>query len=52
MTDGAVLVIKLEVAVMFAVPDETAVTNPVELTVATEVLLEAQVSVAVIGFPF
>ena len=52
MTEGAVLVIEPEVAVMLAVPAEIGVTNPVELTVATAVLLEDQVIVAVIVLPF
>ena len=39
-------------AVMLAVPAETGVTVPLELTVATAVLLEAHVSAAVIGFEY
>jgi hypothetical protein len=51
MTEGA-LVIPLLEAVIFAVPALTGVTKPVELTVATEVLLDVQVSVAAIGLEY
>ena len=51
MTEGALLVILPLEALIFAVPGATGVTKPVELTVATALLLEVQVSVAVIGFP-
>ena len=51
ITDGALLVILPLEALIFAVPGATGVTKPVELTVATALLLEVQVSVAVIGFP-
>jgi len=52
ITEGDELAMLPLEAVMLAVPAETGVTVPLELTVATAVLLEAQTSVAVMGFEY
>jgi hypothetical protein len=50
ITDGVLMTVPLE-AVMFAVPALTAVIKPLELTVATDVLLETGMSVAMMVLP-
>ena len=50
ITDALLFTLPLE-AVTLAVPAATAVTRPLELTVATDVLLEAHESVAAIELP-